>query len=116
MRLSRGPRAYPGSRRDCFDLSICASHGLQYAVRDRIVALAGRIVQEDIAVAKIDRNRRAFLANSFSLAAGAGIMALGLPPAPAYAQTAPKPIRRSERYEDSFITERKPFKWPGMQY
>ena len=64
-------------------------------------------------MAKIDRNRRAFLGNSFSLAAGAGIMALGLPPAPAYAQTAPKPIRRSERYEDSFITERKPFKWPG---
>ena len=61
----------------------------------------------------IDRNRRAFLANSFSLAAGAGIMALGLPRAPAYAQTPPQPIRRSERYDDSFITERKPFKWPG---
>ena len=61
----------------------------------------------------IDRNRRAFLANSFSLAAGAGIMVLGLPRAPAYAQTPPKPIRRSERYDDSFITERKPFKWPG---
>ena len=62
---------------------------------------------------KIDSNRRAFLSNSLSLAAGAGVMALGLPCAPADAQTPPKPIRRSERYEDSFITERKPFKWPG---
>ena len=68
--------------------------------------------REGITVPNIDRNRRAFLANSFSLAAGAGIMALGLPRAPAYAQTPPKPIRRSERYDDSFITERKPFKWP----
>jgi allantoinase len=25
----------------------------------------------------------------------------------------PRPIRRSGRYEDSFIFERKPFKWPG---
>ena len=29
------------------------------------------------------------------------------------AQTPPRPIRRSERYDDSFITERKAFKWPG---
>jgi len=28
-------------------------------------------------------------------------------------KTAPRPIRRSERYDDSFIAERKPFKWPG---
>ena len=35
--------------------------------------------REGITVPKIDRNRRAFLANSFSLAAGAGIIALGLP-------------------------------------
>jgi hypothetical protein len=34
-------------------------------------------------------------------------------PGAAGAQTAPRPIRRSERYDDSFITERKPFKWPG---
>ena len=64
-------------------------------------------------MAKIDRNRRAFLTNSVGLAAGAGIVALGLPLAPARGQTPPKPIRRSERYDDSFITERKPFKWPG---
>ena len=71
------------------------------------------LCREGITVPKIDRNRRAFLANSFSLAAGAGVIALGLPCAQAYAQTQPKPIRRSERYDDSFITERKPFKWPG---
>ena len=39
--------------------------------------------------------------------------AAGLRPGAAGAQTAPRPIRRSERYDDSFITERKPFKWPG---
>ena len=69
--------------------------------------------REGITVQNIDRNRRAFLANSFSLAAGAGVIALGLRCAPACAQTQTKPIRRSERYDDSFITERKPFKWPG---
>ena len=40
-------------------------------------------------------------------------IALGFPCAHTYAQTPPKPIRRSGRYEDSFITERRPFKWPG---
>ena len=69
--------------------------------------------REGITVQNIDRNRRAFVANSFSLAAGAGVIALGLRCAPACAQTQTKPIRRSERYDDSFITERKPFKWPG---
>src|SRR5262249_6857644 len=34
-------------------------------------------------------------------------------PAAAQAQSTPRPIRRSERYDDSFITERKAFKWPG---
>ena len=28
-------------------------------------------------------------------------------------ETPPRPIRRTERYDDSFITERKAFKWPG---
>ena len=31
----------------------------------------------------------------------------------AQAQTPPWPIRRSERYDNSFITTPKPFKWPG---
>ena len=34
-------------------------------------------------------------------------------PARSPCPTAPPPIRRSERYDDSLITERKPFKWPG---
>src|SRR5262249_16913941 len=72
-----------------------------------------RSSREDIAMAQAARNRRAFLATSFSLAAGAGIMAPALRPRLAAAQTPPRPIRRSERYDDSFITERKPFKGPG---
>jgi allantoinase len=62
---------------------------------------------------KIGHDRRMFIANSLRLAAGAGAAGLGLPPIGALAQTAPRPIRRSERYDDSFITARKPFKWPG---
>jgi peptidoglycan/xylan/chitin deacetylase (PgdA/CDA1 family) len=31
----------------------------------------------------------------------------------AYAQTVAKPMRRADRYEDTFIFERKPFAWPG---
>jgi hypothetical protein len=61
----------------------------------------------------IGHDRREFIAKSFCLAGGASLAAFGLRPATAQAQTAPRPIRRSERYDDSFITERKPFKWPG---
>ena len=59
------------------------------------------------------QDRRQFIANGLLLAGAAGIAASGLAPGAARAQTAPRPIRRSERYEDSFIFERKPFKWPG---
>jgi allantoinase len=62
---------------------------------------------------KLSHDRRQFLTKSLSLAAAAGAAASGLSPLTASAQTPPKPIRRSERYDDSFITERKPFKWPG---
>src|SRR6478735_7076086 len=61
----------------------------------------------------IGHDRREFIAKSFCLAGGASLAAFGLRPAAAQAQTTPPPIRRSERYDDSFITERKPFKWPG---
>jgi len=47
------------------------------------------------------------------LAGAAGLAASELTAGSASAQTAPRPIRRSERYDDSFIFERKPFKWPG---
>ena len=43
----------------------------------------------------------------------AGLDAACLRPQAASAQATPRPIQRSERYEDSFITERKPFRWPG---
>src|SRR5262249_38076685 len=62
---------------------------------------------------KFGHDRRQFLAKSLSLAAAAGAAASGLSPLTARAQTPPKPIRRSESYDDSFMTERKPFKWPG---
>jgi hypothetical protein len=57
-------------------------------------------------------HRRDFLAKGLIIAGAAGL-ASGLPSARTAAQTPPRPIRRSERYDDSFITERKPFKWPG---
>ena len=58
-------------------------------------------------------HRRDFLARSLVVAGAAGLAASGLRTDRAFAQTSPRPIRRSERYDDSFITERKPFKWPG---
>jgi peptidoglycan/xylan/chitin deacetylase (PgdA/CDA1 family) len=58
----------------------------------------------------VDHGRRHFLAGSVGAATALG---LSLSNFAARAQTAPRPIRRSERYDDSFITERKPFKWPG---
>jgi len=61
----------------------------------------------------IGHDRREFIAKSFCLAGAASLAGCGLRSAAAQAQSAPRPIRRSERYEDSFITERKPFKWPG---
>jgi allantoinase len=59
------------------------------------------------------QDRRQFVAKGLLLAGAAGIAASGLACGAARAQTAPRPIRRSERYDDSFIFERKPFKWPG---
>jgi allantoinase len=62
---------------------------------------------------KTGQDRRQLLAKGLLLAGAAGIAASGLASGAARAQTAPRPIRRSERYDDSFIFERKPFKWPG---
>jgi peptidoglycan/xylan/chitin deacetylase (PgdA/CDA1 family) len=61
----------------------------------------------------LSHDRRDFLAKGLVLAGAAGLTASGLRADLAAAQTSPRPIRRSERYDDSFITERKPFKWPG---
>jgi hypothetical protein len=62
---------------------------------------------------KIEHDRRQFITNALWVTAGAGIASSGLSASGARAQTPPRPIRRSERYDDSFINERKPFKWPG---
>ncbi len=61
---------------------------------------------------RTDQGRRQF-AKGLLLAGAAGIAASGLASGAARAQTAPRPIRRSGRYDDSFIFERKQFKWPG---
>jgi allantoinase len=58
-------------------------------------------------------HRRDFLSRGLVFAGAAGLAASGLRADRAVAQNSPRPIRRSERYDDSFITERKPFKWPG---
>lgn len=61
----------------------------------------------------VSHDRRSFLAGGLLLAGGAGLAATGLRPLPVQAQTPPRPIRRSDRYDDSFIVDRKPFTWPG---
>ena len=58
-------------------------------------------------------DRRDFLKKSLLLAASAGLLTSGLRPIAAVAQTIGKPMRRADRFEDTFIFERKPFKWPG---
>jgi peptidoglycan/xylan/chitin deacetylase (PgdA/CDA1 family) len=57
------------------------------------------------------RNRRDFLKRGLAGAAGATLA--GLPSKAAFAQAPGGSIRRSDRYDDSFIFERKPFTWPG---
>jgi len=64
----------------------------------------------------IGHDRREFIAKSFCLAGAAGLAAFGLRATAAQAQTAPRSIRRSERYDDSFITERKALQVAGQQH
>jgi allantoinase len=66
-----------------------------------------------MAMQTISHDRREFFVKGLLLAGAAALTVSRLGPLAAQAQTAPKPIRRSERYDDTFITERKPFKWPG---
>src|SRR5580704_6420447 len=65
-------------------------------------------------------NRRRFLSSTAALGVGlvvrpgsAGFLTAGLAPIVARAQTGGGPVRRSDRYEDTIISERKPFVWPG---
>ena len=60
-----------------------------------------------------DIKRRDFLKQGLLLAGTAGVLASGLAPKAAFSQTQGNSVRRADRYEDSFIFERKPFKWPG---
>ena len=57
-------------------------------------------------------DRRDFLKKGLFFAGAAGLMSSGLGPLTALAQTIGKPMRRADRYEDTYIFERKPFKWP----
>ena len=63
-----------------------------------------------------NRDRRDFLKRSGLLAGAAGTLASRVE-APAAAQagagTPGRAVRRADRYDDSFIFERKPFTWPG---
>ena len=58
-------------------------------------------------------NRRDFLKRGLTLAGTAGALGCGVSSRAAFAQTQAVPVRRSDRYDDSFIFERKPFTWPG---
>jgi peptidoglycan/xylan/chitin deacetylase (PgdA/CDA1 family) len=60
-----------------------------------------------------NRHRRDFLKQSLVLAGIAGPAASALVSSRAFAQAQRRPVRRADRYDDSFIFERKPFKWPG---
>jgi allantoinase len=57
-------------------------------------------------------DRREFIQKGLFLAGTAGLMASGFASTSAYAQTLGK-MRRADRYEDTFIHQRKPFSWPG---
>jgi peptidoglycan/xylan/chitin deacetylase (PgdA/CDA1 family) len=57
-----------------------------------------------------ERNRRDFLRQGLLLAGTAGALMSGPLSMASFAQT---PVRRADRYADSFIFERTPFTWPG---
>jgi allantoinase len=57
-------------------------------------------------------DRREFIKQSLALATTAGLFTSALGRSVARAQTL-GPMRRSNRYDDTFIHERRPFKWPG---
>ena len=57
--------------------------------------------------------RRDFIKQGLFLAGAAGVLASSLAPIAARAQVVSKRVRRPDRYEDSFIFERKPYTWPG---
>jgi peptidoglycan/xylan/chitin deacetylase (PgdA/CDA1 family) len=60
-----------------------------------------------------DIKRRDFLKRGLLFVGTASVLTSGLARKTAFAQTQGQSVRRADRYEDSFIFERKPFKWPG---
>ena len=58
-------------------------------------------------------DRRDFMRKGLVLAGAAGLLAGALTPAGSYRPDARQDAPRQTDYDDSFITERKPFKWPG---
>ena len=59
----------------------------------------------------LNQDRREFIGKSLALAGTAGLLTSSLAGV-AHAQTFGA-MRRSNRYEDSFIFERKPYSWPN---
>ena len=57
-------------------------------------------------------SRREFVGTSLALAGAAGLLSSALAPRGAFAQTL-GPMRRSNRYDDTYIFDRKPYAWPG---
>ena len=58
-------------------------------------------------------DRREFITKSLLLAGTTALVSSALAPLAGRAQTLRQPMRRANRYEDSYIFERKPFTWPG---
>ena len=58
-------------------------------------------------------SRRVFLRRGLTLAGATAALASGRVSSAVLAQTPGGSVRRADRYENSFIFERKPFKWPG---
>ena len=58
-------------------------------------------------------DRRDFLKRGLALAGTTAALASASSPGAAAAQTPGGSLRRADRYDDSFIFERKPFSWPG---
>jgi hypothetical protein len=61
---------------------------------------------------KLAHHRREFIKHGVLLGGAATILSGGLVSGAA-AQTIGRAVRRPDRYEDSYIFERKPFSWPG---
>src|SRR5262249_31403073 len=69
--------------------------------------------KEYVVMQSIGHDGLEVISKSFCLLDPATLAALDLPRAAVQAQGTLPPIQRSQRYDDSFITQRKPFKWPG---